>query len=326
MATRNPEGHSPRYWRRHLQAVENAVHVNQPSKAESSTSPKLGLGDTWTILGVLLGVFLVIFVPPLWLKVPIFVVVCGGFVWLVHRSHWTSEWSWPLKFGSAFLTTIAASALAVPQFVAQWRVEQQPRNGNITSTPTWKPTAIGPDASAQDIINALGEEYAHEHNTAPDEKWLNDELQRRGYKLRGHNVKVTSAHQFTLEIEYLPTSLKERDKIIHGFLVEYAKAHPEYRNGLLNTTLDPPSDWINETLRQNGYFFSAIVASNKLGPPYIDNRGTLTNIGINGATLLNETGASANNVDIDLQPWNELSDNETINNAKIETAISQKRT
>jgi hypothetical protein len=119
VSMRNPDGHSPKWWRKHPEALP-AITIISPSVPRD----QLGRGDTWTILGVLLGVLFVVVLPPLLAKIPIFILVCSGLVWLTHKSYWTLSWSRSLRALVSLATVTICSALAVPQFVAQWRSGQ----------------------------------------------------------------------------------------------------------------------------------------------------------------------------------------------------------
>jgi hypothetical protein len=120
---RNREGHSPRYWRKHPEASQPTT-VAVVSSADQKG--QLSRSDTWTILGVLLGVLFVIVFPPLYVKIPAFVLVCAGLAWLAHRSHWVTEWSFLQKNFASVLVVLICGAIAVPQFVTQWRSERRP--------------------------------------------------------------------------------------------------------------------------------------------------------------------------------------------------------
>jgi hypothetical protein len=132
---RNPDGHSPRYWRRHPKAAQPPADAPLVANTDNR---QLSRGDTWSILGVLLGVLFVIVLPPLYAKVPIFVLVCIGLGWLAHRSHWVVGWSVVQTSCLALLVVIICSAIAVPQFVSQWRSE----HSAVQPPPTAAPVAV----------------------------------------------------------------------------------------------------------------------------------------------------------------------------------------
>lgn len=141
---RNREGHSPKYWRKHLQAAQNQPAI----PIAASENRQLNKGDTWTILGVLLGVLFVIIVPPLYAKIPIFAGVCVGLGWLAYRSHWVIGWTVVQKTFLGMLVIVLCSAIAVPQFWSQWRSEQAPTPVSPSPpAPTvpsleWRPLAV----------------------------------------------------------------------------------------------------------------------------------------------------------------------------------------
>jgi hypothetical protein len=100
--------------------------THQEPKIKSSVSAEnLNRSDTWTILGVLLGVFFVIVLPPLYARMPIFVGVCIGLVWLSHKSHWVIRWSSARRIVLSGAVVIVCSVIAVPQFVTQWKLEHR---------------------------------------------------------------------------------------------------------------------------------------------------------------------------------------------------------
>ena len=81
---------------------------------------QLSRGDSWTILGVLLGVLFVIVLPPLYAKIPIFFAVCVGITWLAFQSHWVTKRPSAQKLFLAALVITICSVIAIPQFRAQW--------------------------------------------------------------------------------------------------------------------------------------------------------------------------------------------------------------
>jgi hypothetical protein len=117
-----PNRRRERYWRRHPKEMPPTTVT--PVKAEPAHNGQLSAGDTWTILGVLLGVLFVIALPPLYLKIPAFALVCGGLAWLAHRSHWVSNWTLLQKNLAAVLVVLICSGIAVPQFISQCKFER----------------------------------------------------------------------------------------------------------------------------------------------------------------------------------------------------------
>jgi hypothetical protein len=141
--THFPEGHSPKYWKRHpelLQAAFTAEKVEVIGDSTSVSTKKvfkeptvnesfsewrkpLNRADSIAIFGMLMGIFFVLIVPTVWHKIPAFVMVCFGFAYLVWLSHWTYRLS---KFwrGAIIVVSLALLNIAVvPQFIEQWRTE-----------------------------------------------------------------------------------------------------------------------------------------------------------------------------------------------------------
>ncbi len=155
----NPEGHTPRYWRKHPKAAQNQPAI----PVAMSESPQLNKSDTWTILGVLLGLLFVIIVPPLYAKVPIFVGVCVGLGWLAFRSHWVIGWNVYQKTCLGTLVIILCSAIAIPQFGSQWRSRRDTPAPVISSSPApavpsleWRPLAITAGMGSRTQLNYNG--------------------------------------------------------------------------------------------------------------------------------------------------------------------------
>ena len=109
--------------------------------------PGLSLGDSFSLLGILVGVFLVIIVPPLLLKAILLICLCGGVVLFAKISHWTSEWSRLRRYSSASVAVILLLALAIPQFVSQWKAEHPNPVANASS-PANVPPQSAPSAPA----------------------------------------------------------------------------------------------------------------------------------------------------------------------------------
>lgn len=120
MADDYPEGHSRRYWRKHPEALRKAKEQKATPPLNKKTG-QLTKGDTWTILGVVLGSLFAVVVPPLGVRIPIFLLVCCGLLRLAHTSHWVTNWSsW--KRTIVGLATVAICALiSVPELVSQWK-------------------------------------------------------------------------------------------------------------------------------------------------------------------------------------------------------------
>jgi hypothetical protein len=92
--------------------------------------------DSLTLLALLVGIFLVIIVPNLITKVVLLFADCGGFVWLVRRSHWTRMLSSLRRTGISAIVLTLLLIVSIPQFVAQWRTEHQATVAMSGSPPT----------------------------------------------------------------------------------------------------------------------------------------------------------------------------------------------
>jgi hypothetical protein len=100
-------------------------HVVEPTKTESipGKPDRLNVGDSIGFSGILLGVLLVIIVPPLWIKIPLMFSVCLGIFLFVRRAHWTHGWLPVWQYISASVSCAIVLAIGVPQFISQWRQE-----------------------------------------------------------------------------------------------------------------------------------------------------------------------------------------------------------
>lgn len=107
---RNPEGHSPRYWKKHNKAplVPRVDHMSS-----TTNQGQLSRGDTWTLFGVLVGVFFVIVLPPLYAKIPIFILVCVGLGWLAYKSHRVTGWSQIRKSACVVVVIAVCAVIAI---------------------------------------------------------------------------------------------------------------------------------------------------------------------------------------------------------------------
>jgi hypothetical protein len=84
---------------------------------------KLTLGDSIGAFALLIGVFLVIVIPPLPFKIVLLVGVGVGVFLFSRYSHWTHGWAKSKQYIVASILTVVLCAIAIPQFVAQWRDE-----------------------------------------------------------------------------------------------------------------------------------------------------------------------------------------------------------
>src|SRR5260370_32210143 len=107
---------------------------------------RLNRYDSWSVLALLVGVFLVIVVPPLPLKVLLLVGVCVGFFLFCIYSHWTHGWSRLRQRSAASVVIVLLLAFGIPQFISQWKAEhpkpvasQSPQVTTATITPVSPP-------------------------------------------------------------------------------------------------------------------------------------------------------------------------------------------
>jgi len=124
MGNEYPKGHSPKYWRKHpeaLQRVKRGVAI----LGGSERSRQLTSSDTWTVLSVLASVLFAVIIPPLYLRIPLFVAVCYGLIRLAHTSHWVSGWSSWKRTIVGLLAASVCALVALPQFVSQWKLQQK---------------------------------------------------------------------------------------------------------------------------------------------------------------------------------------------------------
>ena len=133
---RNPEGHSPKYWSKHPEALRAREEIVVAPLAEGKDG--LTLGDSIAVLALLIGVYFVIVAPPLYAKVPLLVLVCGGFVWFTRTSHWSHSWSSIKKNSWAVILVVLLCVVSFPQFVGQWKSEHPGKSSNTT-----KPNEVG---------------------------------------------------------------------------------------------------------------------------------------------------------------------------------------
>jgi hypothetical protein len=97
----------------------------------------------------------------------------------------------------------------------------------------------------------------------------------------------------------------------------------------VNGTIFNPIDWINERLKQKGYFsFEARAQSHVPDPtkiPFVvENQGTIAGLTIKGGGLKNDPGGVINNAILDLRPWFDFLLQESASNRKLETALQEK--
>jgi hypothetical protein len=199
---------------------------------------------------------------------------------------------------------------------------------------------IQPDSVDQteqrQIVQDIVEKYRNANSLAvPSETWINQELQRKGVDFRCalNNPTPDARNQLHCQIYYLPITQERRDKIIHDLLVEYTNAHPEERESLLDgkgrlgITPSAPIDWLNERLRQEGYFsFQAkFTAPDQTKPPVaFENSGSASGITVLGGGARNNAGGVMNNATLDLRPWFDYLLKVSSSREEIDEAIKQK--
>src|SRR5260370_14711646 len=113
-----------------------------PTPSSSKAMPKSSKGikrlsraDSWTVLALLVGVFLAIVVPPLWLKAILLVSVCTGVFLFARRSHWTDGGSNSRQHAAASAVIAMLLAIGIPQFSSQWKAEHHQRAITQPMTP-----------------------------------------------------------------------------------------------------------------------------------------------------------------------------------------------
>lgn len=109
-------------------AIPQEMYLNRP--------------DSYSVLALLVGVILVIIVPPLPLKVFLLIVVCVGVVLFCKRSHWTHTLSKLRQRSLSFAIVALLLVVGIPQFISQWKAEhpkpvvtQEPPMPSTTSPP-----------------------------------------------------------------------------------------------------------------------------------------------------------------------------------------------
>jgi hypothetical protein len=112
----NNQGHD-------IESASLVASTPQEAKPIPEKPERLNVGDSIGFAGILVGVLLVIIVPPLWIKIPLMFSVClGTFMW-VRRSLWTHGWSPRSQYVSASIFCVMVLAIGIPQFISQWKQE-----------------------------------------------------------------------------------------------------------------------------------------------------------------------------------------------------------
>jgi hypothetical protein len=117
--------------------------VSVPTESQTD---RLSRGDSYPLLGLLLGVLFVLFVPPFWLKVPGLLLVCLGCIGFARKSHWTHQWSATKQIWVGVLATIFVCAVSIPQLISQWKPEQASppilkNSSSVEQTPPPRPSS-----------------------------------------------------------------------------------------------------------------------------------------------------------------------------------------
>jgi hypothetical protein len=113
-------------WERQTALRANLQDAGDGEVMDKNRSNPLNIGDSIGLLGLLAGIFLVIFAPPLLFKAILLTAVLIGFVIFIHRSHWTHKWSKSLKATVSSIIVLSLGGLTVPQLLNDWNVEQTP--------------------------------------------------------------------------------------------------------------------------------------------------------------------------------------------------------
>jgi hypothetical protein len=83
----------------------------------------------------------VIVLPPLYAKIPIFILVCVGLGWLAYKSHWVTGWSQIRKLACVVVVIAGCAVIAIPQFWSQWYSEH-PLTTNVPGTTMGVPPTL----------------------------------------------------------------------------------------------------------------------------------------------------------------------------------------
>jgi len=100
--------------------------AEQDSPMPQKERTKFTFIDSISIVALLLGVYLVIVVPPLPLKVVLLMAVCIGMFMFSHRSHWSHGWPRWVRHLVGWAVVVFLCAVAIPQFISQW-VQEHPK-------------------------------------------------------------------------------------------------------------------------------------------------------------------------------------------------------
>lgn len=104
-------------------APKSAPSPSVLASSEPEWHQPLNRADSIGLLGFLVGLFFVLVVPTVWIKVPAFLLLCACSVYLIWLSHWTYKKNNHLKIVVALAVMATMGLVAVPQFVTQWQAE-----------------------------------------------------------------------------------------------------------------------------------------------------------------------------------------------------------
>jgi len=121
--SRNPDGHNPKYWNKHPEALQKLHSATSPEvpalTMAGKTSKPLPLFDSINIGLALLGIFLLI-LPQFAARVAGLVVLCIAGFWYIGTSYWTHAWKKSWQVISALLFVGIVGGSIGPQLIAQW--------------------------------------------------------------------------------------------------------------------------------------------------------------------------------------------------------------
>jgi hypothetical protein len=105
--------------------------------------------DTYAALGLLVGVLLVIIVPPLWLKAILLMGESIGVYLFLRYAHWSHGWSRFRRYGIASAVVVILLAVGIPQFISQWENEHPKQLTQMPLTPLQESHQSEPKIPAQ---------------------------------------------------------------------------------------------------------------------------------------------------------------------------------
>jgi hypothetical protein len=97
--------------------------LNRPEFFSEERAKPLNFIDSIGILSLILSLVVVVLTPPLWLKILLLIASILGSYTFALRSHWTHRWPLEYRYGLATLAAVILLAVAIPQLMAQWKVE-----------------------------------------------------------------------------------------------------------------------------------------------------------------------------------------------------------